>query len=143
MKKNLWCFQNNLSIREQLVVAALVRTLKGRFEWRVPDASANPYLATAALIAAGLDGIDRQLDPGAACTEDLFKLSLSEVRQRGIEVLPQNLDAAIDALQADEVIAGALGETLCEQFSQLKRAEWTEYARHVKTWRRSAPLPSR
>jgi glutamine synthetase len=113
---------------------ALVRTLRGRFEWRVPDASANPYLATAALIAAGLDGIDRQIDPGAACTDDLFKLSLAEIRQRGIEVLPQNLGEAVDALQRDEVIAGALGETLCEQFSQLKRAEWTEYARHVSGW---------
>ena len=113
---------------------ALVRTLKGRFEWRVPDASTNPYLATAALIAAGLDGVDRRLDPGAACTEDLFKLSLSEVRRRGIEVLPQNLGEAVDALQRDEVIAGALGSTLSEQFCQLKRAEWTEYARHVSGW---------
>ena len=113
---------------------ALVRTLKGRFEWRVPDASANPYLATAALIAAGLDGIDRQLDPGAACTEDLFKLSLSDIRQRGVEVLPQNLGEAVDALQRDEVITAALGSTLSDQFAQLKRAEWTEYARHVSEW---------
>ena len=113
---------------------ALVRSLKGRFEWRVPDASANPYLATAALIAAGLDGIARQLDPGAACTEDLFKLSLSEVRRRGIEVLPQNLGEAVDALQRDEVICAALGSSLSEQFAQLKRAEWTEYARHVSGW---------
>ena len=113
---------------------ALVRTLRGRFEWRVPDASANPYLATAALIAAGLDGIDRQLKLGPACTEDLFKLSLTEIRLRGIEVLPQSLNEAVDALQADEVIADALGDTLCEQFCQLKREEWTEYARHVSGW---------
>jgi glutamine synthetase len=56
---------------------ALVRTLPGRFEWRLPDASANPYLATAALIAAGLDGIDRQLDPGPAVTDDLFAWPLA------------------------------------------------------------------
>ncbi len=113
---------------------ALVRTLKGRFEWRVPDASANPYLATAALIAAGLDGIDRQLKLGPPCTEDLFKLSLTDIRLRGIEVLPQSLNEAVDALQADEVIADALGDTLCDQFCQLKREEWTEYARHVSDW---------
>jgi glutamine synthetase len=113
---------------------ALVRTLKGRFEWRVPDASANPYLATAALIAAGLDGIDRQLKLGPACIEDLFKLSLTDIRLRGIEVLPQSLNEAIDALQANEVIADALGDTLCDQFCQLKREEWTEYARHVSGW---------
>jgi glutamine synthetase len=113
---------------------ALVRTLKGRIEWRVPDASANPYLATAALIAAGLDGIDRALDPGPACTDDLFQLSLSQIRDRGIPVLPQNLSAALDALEGDEVICAALGETLSREFIRLKRAEWTDYSRHVSPW---------
>ena len=113
---------------------ALVRTLKGRFEWRVPDASANPYLATAALIAAGLDGVDRQLDPGPACTDDLFQLSPAQIRERGIPVLPQSLSAALDALETDEVICSALGETLSREFIRLKRAEWTDYARHVSPW---------
>jgi glutamine synthetase len=113
---------------------ALVRTLKGRIEWRVPDASANPYLATAALIAAGLDGIDRALDPGPACTDDLFQLSLSQIRDRGIGVLPQSLSAALDALEGDEVICAALGETLSREFIRLKRAEWTDYSRHVSPW---------
>ena len=113
---------------------ALVRTLRGRFEWRVPDASANPYLATAALIAAGLDGIDRRLKLSPPCTDDLFKLSLTDIRLRGIQVLPQSLNQAIEALQADEVIADALGDTLCDQFCQLKRDEWAEYAQHVSGW---------
>jgi len=113
---------------------ALVRTLGGRFEWRLPDASANPYLATAGLIAAGLDGINRQLDPGPPCTDDLFKLSLAEIRARGIAVLPQSLGEAVDALAGDEVICSALGETLSGEFIRLKRDEWTEYARHVSDW---------
>lgn len=113
---------------------ALVRTLAGRFEWRVPDASANPYLATAALIAAGLDGIERGLDPGPACTDDLFQLSLAQVRERGIALLPQSLGEAVGALEADAVIRAALGETLAGEFIRLKRAEWTEYARHVSGW---------
>lgn len=113
---------------------ALVRTLKGRFEWRVPDASANPYLATAALIAAGLDGIDRRLDPGPACTDDLFELSLAQIVERGIAVLPQSLSTAVDALERDEVICAALGKTLSREFIRLKRGEWTEYARHVSPW---------
>ncbi|MCU0774250.1 MAG: type III glutamate--ammonia ligase [Ideonella sp.] len=113
---------------------ALVRTLPGRFEWRLPDASANPYLALAALIAAGLDGIDRQLDPGPDCADDLFALPLDEIRRRGIALLPQHLGEAVDALERDEVIGGALGETLHREFIRLKRAEWTEYARHVSEW---------
>jgi glutamine synthetase len=113
---------------------ALVRTLAGRFEWRLPDASANPYLATAGLIAAGLDGIDRQLDPGPACVDDLFNLSLAEIRARGIAVLPQSLGEAVDALAADEVICSALGDTLSTEFTRLKREEWIEYARHVSAW---------
>jgi len=113
---------------------ATLRTLPGRFEWRLPDASANPYLATAALIAAGLDGIDRGLDPGPDCTEDLFKLSLAEIRQRGHGLLPQSLEQAVDALEADEVVRGALGETLSHEFIRLKRMEWVEYARHVSGW---------
>ena len=113
---------------------AVVRTLGGRFEWRLPDASANPYLATAALIAAGLDGIDRKLDPGPACEEDLFNLSLGEIRSRGIALLPQSLHEAVTALRGDEVIRAALGETLAAQFVELKHAEWDEYRRHVSDW---------
>lgn len=113
---------------------ALVRTLPGRFEWRLPDASANPYLATAALIAAGLDGIHRQLDPGPACTDDLFEWPLARIRAAGIGVLPQSLNEALDALEADAVVQGALDADLSVEFLRLKRAEWTEYARHVSGW---------
>ena len=114
--------------------SALVRTLAGRFEWRVPDAAANPYLATAGLIAAGLDGIDRRLPLPAATTDDLFQLDLPTLRQRGIGVLPQSLGEAVDALAADEVVCGALGETLSRSFVRLKRDEWIGYARHVSDW---------
>ena len=113
---------------------AMIRTLPGRFEWRVPDASVNPYLDTAALIAAGLDGIDRGLDPGPACTADLFNWPLQRIHESGITLLPQSLDAALDALQADAVVCAALGETLTAEFLHLKRAEWTAYARHVSAW---------
>ena len=113
---------------------ALVRTLPGRFEWRVPDASANPYLATAALIAAGLDGIDRALDPGEACTDDLFALPLAAIRARGIALLPQSLEAAVDALEASPLLRATLGDTLHREFVRLKRDEWLAYARHVSGW---------
>ncbi|HET7794529.1 MAG TPA: type III glutamate--ammonia ligase [Rhizobacter sp.] len=113
---------------------ALVRTLAGRFEWRLPDSSANPYLATAGLIAAGLDGIDRRRDPGPACADDLFDLPLTEIRARGIAVLPQSLGEAVDALADNEVLCSALGETLAGEFTRLKREEWIAYSRHVSAW---------
>ncbi|WP_298825000.1 type III glutamate--ammonia ligase [uncultured Piscinibacter sp.] len=113
---------------------ALVRTLGGRFEWRLPDASANPYLATAGLIAAGLDGIARRTDSGPACTDDLFEQPLSALRARGIALLPQHLGEAVDALEADGVLCDALGETLAREFVHAKRSEWISYARHVSEW---------
>jgi glutamine synthetase len=113
---------------------AVVRTLDGRFEWRLPDASANPYLALAGLIDAGLDGVDRALDPGPPCTDDLFALDLAQIRARGIPLLPQSLVEALDALRADAVVRGALGQSLADEFERLKRLEWTEYARHVSAW---------
>ena len=113
---------------------ALVRTLLGNFEWRAPDASANPYLVLAGLIAAGLDGIERELDPGPACSDDLFLLSRDQLGERGIALLPQNLCAAVDALEADATICGALGDTLAREFVALKRSEHAEYTRHVSDW---------
>ncbi|MBK6470509.1 MAG: type III glutamate--ammonia ligase [Betaproteobacteria bacterium] len=113
---------------------AAVRTLPGRFEWRVPDASANPYLATAALVAAGLDGITRGLDPGPAITADLFTWTPAQVRAHGLGLLPQSLAEALDALEGDEVVCDALGETLTQEFLRLKRVEWIEFARHVSPW---------
>ena len=113
---------------------AMVRTLGDRFEWRTPDAAANPYLASAGLIAAGLDGIDRELTLPAACDDDLFALPPAAIRSRGIDLLPQSLGEAVDALESSEVMHAALGDTLHAEFVRLKRAEWIEYARHVSDW---------
>jgi glutamine synthetase len=113
---------------------ALVRTLPGRFEWRLPDASANPYLAIAGLIAAGLEGVERGLDPGPDCNADLFALPLAAVRERGIRLLPQSLAEALDALEADTTLCAALGPLLSEEFIRLKRGEWLAHARHVSDW---------
>jgi glutamine synthetase len=115
---------------------ALVRTLPGRFEWRLPDAAANPYMATAALIAAGLDGIDRRLDPDPAVTDDLFECTPEQLLERGIGLLPQSLAQALDALEADAVIQGALGDALSREFLRLKRDEWRQWACHVTSWER-------
>ena len=113
---------------------ACVRIPFGRIELRLPDGAANPYLATAALAAAGLDGIDRRLDPGEPLNINLYELTPDEIRERGIGLLPQSLSEAVDALAADEVVKNGIGAQLAEEFIRLKRMEWIEYSRHVGEW---------
>jgi glutamine synthetase len=113
--------------------SSMVRVPGGRLELRLPDGSCNPYLATAAVIAAGLDGIERKLDPGEPHNFNLYDVSPEELTRQGVGVLPQSLNVAIDALDADPVIKGALGP-LGEEFIRLKRLEWVEYMRHVSDW---------
>lgn len=114
--------------------STLVRIPYGRLELRLPDGSANPYLATAAVIAAGLDGVSRKLDPGKPRSENLYDYSLEEIAKQGIGILPQNLGEAITALEKDEVICDALGAKLSKEFISLKRMEWVDYSRHVSDW---------
>ena len=113
---------------------ALVRTLAGRFEWRLPDASANPYLATAGLIAAGLDGIDRGLEAPTACTDDLFEQPRGSLRARGFGVLPQSLAEACDAVAASGLLRDTLGADLHAELLRLQRLESLAHARHVSAW---------
>lgn len=113
---------------------ACVRIPGGRIEMRLPDSSSNPYLATAAILAAGMDGVQRKLDPGKPNNDNLYEYSFEEIKQRGIRLLPQNLGEAIDALEKDDVVRGALGANLAQEFINLKRMEWVEYSRHVSDW---------
>jgi glutamine synthetase len=113
---------------------SMVRIPYGRIELRVPDSSANPYLATAAVIAAGLDGIDRRLEPGEPNNFNHYDLTAEQLRERGIEVLPQSLTDALDALQDDALFGQALGADFLKEFVRIKRMEWVEYHRHVSDW---------
>jgi glutamine synthetase len=113
---------------------ACVRVPYGRLEVRLPDSGCNPYLVSAAMIAAGLDGIDRKLDPGPPQNINLYELSFAELAQKGIKLLPQSLNEALDAFERDEVVMGGIGMDLSREFLRLKRMEWTEYSRHVSDW---------
>ncbi|MCW0180969.1 type III glutamate--ammonia ligase [Zavarzinia sp.] len=119
---------------------AMVRVPYGRLEIRTGDGAMNPYLATAALIAAGLDGIDRKLDPGPGHNCNFYELSLDEVAARGVSILPQSLKEAVDALEADTFFADALGTGFIAEFVSLKRMEWLDYHRHVSEWETSRYL---
>ncbi len=119
---------------------AMVRIPYGRLELRLPDGSCNPYLASAGIMAAGLDGVRRKLDPGPPNNTNLYDLTPEQVSALGIGVLPQNLDQAIDAFAADTVLRQAVGENLAQDFIRLKRMEWVEYSRHVSAWETSRYL---
>lgn len=105
---------------------AFVRGPGGRLELRLPDASTNPYLLTAAVIYAGLDGIARQLDPGPPCNENLYTLSAHELAERGITRLPHALADALDLLEADRPLCEGLGQVFVDEFVACKRAECDE-----------------
>lgn len=113
---------------------ACVRIPFGRIELRLPDGAANPYLASAALAAAGLDGVERRLDPGEPLNVNLYELSEEEIHERRIGLLPQSLSEALDAFERDDVVQRGLGTELATEFLRLKRMEWVEYSRHVSEW---------
>ncbi len=94
-----------------------------RLEFRVPDPLCNPYLLFAGLLAAGLDGIDRRLDPGPPVLENVYRMGEDERKRRGIKMLPSTLDEALDALESDDVVKKALGEEMCDAYVRMKRDE--------------------
>ena len=114
--------------------SAMLRIPYGRIEVRIGDSSMNPYLATAAIIAAGLDGIDRELTPAAPQSLNFYELSPAEIERLGVGRLPGNLSEALDALEADGFFAESLGHRLIDSFLRLKRQEWLEYHRTVSEW---------
>ncbi len=105
-----------------------------RFEDRSPSGMVNPYLLLATHMAAGLDGIKNEIDPGEAILrENVWNLSHEERRKRGMILLPQNLMEAIEALEEDEVVKSGLGP-IADEYIRLKKAEWSEFMRQVTPW---------
>ena len=112
----------------------VARVVYQRIEWRLPDSSANPYLALAGVIAAGLDGIENSVEAGEPVNQDVYEMSDAQRAELGLKILPQNLGEAAAALRADTAMATALGEDFVKEFVALKRAEWNEYSQHVSAW---------
>jgi glutamine synthetase len=112
----------------------MVRTAgPGHFEDRTISANCNPYLVLAAYVAAGIDGIEKKLDPGEPNLGNMYERTLKEIRAKGINVLPQSLYEALEELRKDEVVKGALG-AIAEDFIELKSREWIAYHRLVTQW---------
>ena len=105
-----------------------------RVELRSPDPSANPYLAIAVCLAAGLDGIENQIKPPSSVDKNIFQMSQKEREAAGIQPLPPNLQEALRELNKDELVKNALGETTAQTYLQAKTAEWRQYAEQVTAW---------
>ena len=116
-----------LKNRSTLVRIPASRGKGTRVELRMPDPSCNPYLAFAAMLEAGLDGMKNKVDPGEPTEIDVFGKSIEELSALGIDVLPSSLWEAYHALEKDEVVKSTLGDHIYTQFRDIKKAEWDDY----------------
>ena len=120
--------------RSPLIRIPAARGEGTRVELRCPDPSANPYLALAVCLAAGLDGIRKQIMPPAAVVKNVYEMRLDEKKAEGIEALPATLSEAVDELEKDEYILEVLGEHISRNYIAAKRTEWAEYTSQVTDW---------
>ena len=112
-----------------------------RIEYRSPDPACNPYLAFAVMLAAGLDGIERDRPLPPPVEENVFEMSADERSARGIATLPTNLLQAIEATEESTVVREALGDHVFETLLKNKRIEWDRYQRHVSDFELAEYLP--
>ncbi len=111
----------------------------GRIEDRTVDGSCNPYLAAAAVLASGLDGVAKSIDAGEPNSENLYSFSYDELTARGLRALPANLLDACTELEQDDVLRAALGRTreheeYVDYYLRVKRDEWFRYHEQVSAW---------
>lgn len=131
-----WSAQN----RSPLIRIPASRGLSTRIELRSVDPSANPYLAMAVILAAGLDGVKSELEPPAPVDRNIYVMNSAERQQHGIENLPASLDAALKMLGENEVIKAALGGHIYENFKEAKEVEYDMFRTAVHPWEREQYL---
>lgn len=126
--------------RSPLIRVPESRGLSTRLELRSVDPSANPYLAMAVLLEAGLDGIRRELTPPPAVDRNIYVMNETEREEAQIKDLPSTLHNAIKALRKDEVMVDALGNHIYQNFVEAKRLEWASFRQTVSEWEREQYL---
>ena len=131
-----WSGQN----RSPLIRIPASRGLSTRVEVRSVDPAANPYLAMAVLLGAGLDGIKRKLTPPKPVDRNIYAMNKKERQAVGIEDLPGTLYAALQELQSDEVMVKSLGEHILKNFVEAKEIEWDMFRTTVHPWEREQYL---
>ena len=124
------------SNRSALIRIPAARGQSTRVELRSPDPACNPYLELALCLAAGLDGIEKGLTPPPEVTENIFDMNAADRKVHGIDSLPDSLEEAIHALEADPLVLDTLGEHVAANYIEGKRKEWEEYRTRVSSWER-------
>jgi len=125
-----WAHRN----RSPLVRVPARRGKGTRVELRMPDPAANPYLALAVQLAAGLDGIRRRIEPPEPVEKNIFTLSVRDRRRYRIQELPRDLGEALDVFRRSSLMREVLGEHVFEHLIAAKEQEWQEYSTHVHGW---------
>jgi glutamine synthetase len=125
-----WSMRN----RSPLIRVPARRGTGTRVELRSPDPSANPYLALAVMLAAGIDGVVTKATSREPVETNIWEMSHREKRRLRIDDLPHDLNEACDELEKDEVITAALGGHISSHFLAAKRQEWREYITQVSSW---------
>ena len=120
--------------RSPLVRIPASRGMSTRLELRSVDPSANPYLAMAVILKAGLEGIKNQLTPPAPVDRNIYVMTREERLAAGIVDLPGTLKEALDKLQEDEIILSALGEHIAGHFIEAKEIEWNMFRTQITQW---------
>lgn len=120
--------------RSPLIRIPAMNDGRQRIELRSPDSAANPYLALAVCMAAGLDGIRNKILPPDSVDANIFAMTAEELQAQGIECLPGNLLEAIHGLEEDEYICNVLGTHVTRHFIRAKKKEWEEYRASVSSW---------
>ena len=120
--------------RSPLIRIPAVDGMGQRIELRSPDSAANPYLALAVCMAAGLDGIRNRILPPESVDSNIFNMDEEERKDLGIQCLPGDLLEAIESLEADPYICSVLGDHAVKHFVKAKRKEWEEYHASVSSW---------
>ncbi|MDN7024650.1 type I glutamate--ammonia ligase [Methanoculleus sp. FWC-SCC1] len=105
-----------------------------RVEFRSPDPSCNPYLAFAAMLAAGMDGVRNKIEPPASTDKNIFHMTAAERQEAGIETLPGNLYEANEAMLADDVVCNALGKHVVDALTCSAEIEWDSFRTAVHPW---------
>ena len=126
--------------------SAMIRIVQGRtdlggdtpcrrIEVRPPDGTCNPYLLAGGVLAAGLDGVRRKLDPGPSADYDIAHPEASGISSAELPpAFPRTLDAALDGLEADEPLRELLGQAIVDAYIKIKRIEWAKFMAHVSDW---------